>query len=267
MPFPALAVGMGLLGIGSQLFGQEKQKDHNMALARFQADANERYLDKQLEYNTPANQMKRFQDAGLNPHLVYGQGNPGNQSAPLTYPDIKPADRQNLLAALPLINQTAMTDAQVSNVNMSTIQKGVLADLQRQQTALIKRNPLFSDSYLTSMIDSFKSMASIKSSESQVKQAQADWFTGESSWYDEKTGSTWHGPAGAAKMEKELQLLFQKYELGAKDMALKKAVLDSKEFQNDILEIQRKWMVDGEITPQLIYQFLSSFMLRLTPSN
>lgn len=32
----------------------------------------------QNRYNTPANQMKRFKEAGLNPNLVYGQGTPGN---------------------------------------------------------------------------------------------------------------------------------------------------------------------------------------------
>lgn len=33
------------------------------------------------EYNKPVNQMARFQEAGLNPHLIYGQGNAGNASS------------------------------------------------------------------------------------------------------------------------------------------------------------------------------------------
>lgn len=33
------------------------------------------------EYNTPQNQMRRFEEAGLNPGLMYGQVNPGNSSA------------------------------------------------------------------------------------------------------------------------------------------------------------------------------------------
>lgn len=37
----------------------------------------------QNEYNTPQAQMERFKQAGLNPHLIYGQGTPGNaQSYP-----------------------------------------------------------------------------------------------------------------------------------------------------------------------------------------
>lgn len=34
----------------------------------------------QNAYNSPAEQMKRFGAAGLNPHLIYGQGNSGNAS-------------------------------------------------------------------------------------------------------------------------------------------------------------------------------------------
>lgn len=33
---------------------------------------------EQNQYNSPLAQMQRFMAAGLNPHLIYGQGNPGN---------------------------------------------------------------------------------------------------------------------------------------------------------------------------------------------
>ena len=36
------------------------------------------------EYNSPASQVQRFKDAGLNPALIYGSsGNAGNSSAPV----------------------------------------------------------------------------------------------------------------------------------------------------------------------------------------
>lgn len=44
---------------------------------------NERMMDKMNEYNSPKAQMERFQEAGLNPHLIYGQGSAGNQPAPV----------------------------------------------------------------------------------------------------------------------------------------------------------------------------------------
>lgn len=39
----------------------------------------------QNAYNSPAAQMARFKQAGLNPHLIYGQGNPGNAGTPPAY--------------------------------------------------------------------------------------------------------------------------------------------------------------------------------------
>lgn len=39
----------------------------------------------QNAYNSPASQMQRFLDAGLNPHLIYGQGNAGNSSSTPQY--------------------------------------------------------------------------------------------------------------------------------------------------------------------------------------
>lgn len=39
----------------------------------------------QNAYNDPRAQMARFRAAGLSPHLMYGQGNPGNASAPPAY--------------------------------------------------------------------------------------------------------------------------------------------------------------------------------------
>lgn len=52
-----------------------------------QANAHEVAMwNMQNEYNTPSAQMQRFKDAGLNPMLIYQQGNPGNASnAPGTH--------------------------------------------------------------------------------------------------------------------------------------------------------------------------------------
>lgn len=41
---------------------------------------NEKRWNIQNEYNSPKAQMARFKAAGLNPHLIYGQGNEGNAS-------------------------------------------------------------------------------------------------------------------------------------------------------------------------------------------
>lgn len=50
----------------------------------------------QNAYNSPAEQMKRFGAAGLNPHLIYSQGNPGNNSS---IPNYQPPPMQHRYAA------------------------------------------------------------------------------------------------------------------------------------------------------------------------
>lgn len=49
------------------------------------------FWNMQNEYNNPANQMARFKDAGLNPHLIYGRGDSGSASNIQT-PDVTPVN-------------------------------------------------------------------------------------------------------------------------------------------------------------------------------
>lgn len=53
-------------------------------LAKYQADQNLNLWNLNNEYNSPAAQMQRYQDAGLNPNLIYGSGSAsaGNSSSP-----------------------------------------------------------------------------------------------------------------------------------------------------------------------------------------
>lgn len=96
----AISAGAGVLGslisAGSNARANETNlqiaREYNAAqkeLAEFQANYNERMWHQQNEYNTPSAQMERFRAAGLNPNLVYSQGNPGNVASSPTYPDVK----------------------------------------------------------------------------------------------------------------------------------------------------------------------------------
>lgn len=87
---PALIGGAAAIagGIAGGLFNRKSQNDANktnIQLAREQQQFEERMVQQQNEYNSPVNQMKRFADAGLNPNLVYTQGNPGNQTSIPSY--------------------------------------------------------------------------------------------------------------------------------------------------------------------------------------
>lgn len=253
---------LAVASIAGGLISSERQKRHNRKLAEYQNQANEELLEKQLEYNKPANQMLRYQEAGLNPNLVYGQGGPGNQSAPLSYPDTAPADMSiGIERAIPLVNQTALAQSQVQATDAKTRQTYVMTEVNKLQKRVLERNPLLDDAGFKAILDSLKSTAEIKASDAAVTGAKADWFTGEKSFNVD--GVRMHGPAGVIKMETELKNLIQQFDLGQADQKLKAEVLKSKEFQNAILNVQARWMTDAEVTPQHIMQFLQLLLLKI----
>lgn len=61
----------------------KKQRDHEFELSKYAYSQDREMWNDMNEYNTPKNQMKRFGEAGLNPHLIYGKGTAGN---PTTMP-------------------------------------------------------------------------------------------------------------------------------------------------------------------------------------
>lgn len=72
--------------------GQQNKKSRQFTEKMYgiQKADNLAFWNMQNEYNSPQSQMKRFQEAGLNPHLIYGQGNSGNAQQ-ISTPDVQPA--------------------------------------------------------------------------------------------------------------------------------------------------------------------------------
>jgi len=233
------------------LIGANKQKDTSMELAKYQADRNEAYMDRMNAYNTPANQMARFKDAGLNPHLIYGQGSPGNQSSPLTYPDVKTPDFQSMFAQFgPLLNQTALTSAQVNATNAKTEQTYAVTAIKKVEEQVLRRNPLLNDPAFLAIIDGLLATADLK--RGQLKLQGIEQFYQEAS-----VGLR------AAKIEKELELLDQRFKLGESDQAIKAEILKGKEFQNAILEVQKRFLADGEVGSQQLLQFVQLLLMKI----
>ena len=59
----------------------DKTNKANMELAQYQYSKDLEMWNKQNDYNSPQQQMERFAEAGLNPNLIYGQGNAGNATS------------------------------------------------------------------------------------------------------------------------------------------------------------------------------------------
>lgn len=249
---------IAVAGIASQIWGQSRQEKANRKFAEYQNLVNSQLLDKQLAYNTPKSQMERFQAAGLNPNLIYGQGNAGSQTAPQQSADFKPADYQRVGESVsqlaPLINQSMLTQSQVQATDANTRRTSVLTELNRLQARVLAKNPSLNREAYNAIVSSIMSAAEIKANEAAISTQRREWMLGDKVF--SIGGQDLHGPAGVVKMESELKLLEQRFNLGTADQKLKAEVLLSKQFQNALSEIQVKWMKDAEITPQHIYQFL-----------
>lgn len=98
--FGGIAGGVGqVLGGAIDTFvGSETAKRNTDATIEAQRYEAEKAYQRQVQmwnmqnlYNSPAEQMKRFGAAGLNPHLIYGQGSPGNAN---NYPQYSPPNIQ-----------------------------------------------------------------------------------------------------------------------------------------------------------------------------
>lgn len=85
-------IGSGISAITGLISGNQQNRTNlqiaretneaQKELAQYQADRNLELWNLNNEYNTPASQMQRYKDAGLNPNLMYGQGSSGNSSSP-----------------------------------------------------------------------------------------------------------------------------------------------------------------------------------------
>jgi len=153
MPFPLIpvvAAGASALGGLFNSFGQARQNRLSREFAvdmykRQRADALH-FWNLQNTYDSPQEQMRRFEAAGLNKNLIYSQGNPGNASQIQT-PDVKMPEFRNpefgnavggSLSSLSQIYDMDIKNAQVDNLkaqNTVLFQEALLKSVQASATA------------------------------------------------------------------------------------------------------------------------------------
>lgn len=147
-------VAAGVLTAGASIGGNLIAANQNKKAQNRQNNFNKEMWMLENEYNTPENQMKRLKDAGLNPHLVYGNGSVANTSGSsprsASYTPF-PADIGSnaagsaLMAYQDMRIKSAQVDnieAQTENIRARTITEGFrsfLTDLLGQEQAVKTR--------------------------------------------------------------------------------------------------------------------------------
>lgn len=96
IPIALAAAGIGAASGLANSIGQANQNKRNRAFTQqmYDRQRSDALLDwnRVNEYNSPQAQMKRFQDAGLNPNLIYGQSNTAQGMAT---PDLQAPQTRN----------------------------------------------------------------------------------------------------------------------------------------------------------------------------
>jgi len=144
MPFPvaaAIAGGSALLGGAIQAGSTGRMNRKSMKFSREMYERQYRdnlnFWNLQNEYNSPQSQMKRFQEAGLNPHLIYGQGNSGSAGSVSTpdvqSPQFRTPEWGNAVSAGGLSTINAIYDLDI---------KAATADNLRAQNTVIEQDAL-----------------------------------------------------------------------------------------------------------------------------
>lgn len=261
---PLLAAGLnaagGLLSGKTQYKWNKKLADHqygqNREFAEWQHQKELELRKWQLGYDSPEEQMKRLKAAGLNPNMVYGSGTQasGSFGPPMKYPDVAPYQMAGVQAPDwgsigTQFQQARLMDAQTDLTKVKTDESSVKQDLMKAQKALTDANPYLKPGYVDSMVLNLKSVAQLKEQESSFMLSKTvPGLEMEGRW-----------ERGYLKMQRELDLLQQKFNLGTADQQVKARIIESKEFENALKKVQADWMKDGDITPQHIYQGI--FML------
>lgn len=202
---------------------------------------NMQQLREQNRYNTPSSQMARYQAAGLNPNLIYSQGNPGNQSSMVSYPEASAHIGTDAAASY---NQSSVAQSQVQATSANVERTKALTEVAKLQAKVLERNPYLNEDAFKAIIDGLVSAAKIKQSDVGIRENEK--------FFSDATRQT-----AASKMFKEVELLEQRFKLGELDMKIKAEVLNSMEFRNAILEVQKKFAADGDIGPNQILQFIT----------
>lgn len=235
----------------------------NRANAEWALEQNKRLQEEQRIYDSPAQQMARYKAAGLNPHLIYGSGSSAGSAFPVQAQGIAPtrvdapeAGYGNIgsefLQAGQMMASTDLAEQRVVESQAKTALTGILTDIA-------KTNPMLDPVVYQKTVNSLNAVADFKAKEAgewikprQIQQSLGGLDIG-------VTKTTWI----TEKIEKEVESMSQRIGLNTEDLKIKNQILQSKEFENAIKEIQVNWLKDGDLSPEHIRQGLMLILSKM----
>lgn len=148
-----------LISNRSQKRSQERTNLANMEMAKYAYNKDLDMWNRQNQYNTPASQMSRYSEAGLNPNLIYGQGNSGNASNAPSYqrPQLDYTRRPTVAIpeVLGMYQDYQMKQAQIDNVKAATENIAARTASESLRPGLISIQKATGDQRLKELLSSY----------------------------------------------------------------------------------------------------------------
>lgn len=129
-----ISFGQQLVNNNAQKQAQLRQNRMNIASADLEYKRNLEMWHMANEYNSPKAQMARYQDAGLNPNLIYGQGSSGNAG---TVPRYQAPERTTsafvpqLTGLISQYQDMRLKNAQIKGIEADAVTKSTSAEFSR----------------------------------------------------------------------------------------------------------------------------------------
>lgn len=213
----------------------------NRANQQWLLEQNQALQAEQRAYDDPKAQRARYIAAGLNPNIIYGSGSSAGQAFPIDAGSVPGVNIQPPSARYPDIAGSFMAAGQISAqtqlAQARTEETLTNQALKSIQIDIAKTNPMLNPDVANWVMTSIAESARLKTMESRT------WLSS-----NEQVMKV------TQKINMEIAAMAQKLGLNTADLAIKNRILESKEFENAVKEINMRWMRDNEITPQLMFQ-------------
>lgn len=216
-------------------------------------EQNRRLQAEQREYDSPSAQRARFKAAGINPNIAFGgSGGSAGSAFPIDAGSVPGVNVQPPNAAWPDLGgawlRAGQVQAQTELTQQRTQESETNQALKEVMIDIAKTNPMLHPELAGWVATAMQETARLKTMEARSWLARPEDVQGENiNVY--------------RKVQSEVDAMVQRLGLNATDQLIKNKIFESKEFGNAILQIQKKWLEDGDMSPEHIRQ---GFMLILT---
>lgn len=209
---------------------------------------------EQRMYDSPEQQMARYKAAGLNPHLIYGNGSSAGSAFPIAPQPVGAVRLDAPSAQYPAVGDAFIAASQAATQMRLSSAKTEESLIKQQAIALqneiARTNPMLRPSVASAVASSMEEVARLKETEANIWQSQE---------FDGKGFSS----AINRKVTAEVDAMIQRLGLNAIDLQIRNRILESKEFENAIKDIQKKWLEDAQVTPEHVRQGLMLILQKM----